>query len=437
MLLKVFLLCAYIGVAVSSPNIDSQEVIANPPEGMAASLPNIDSKELTPLLQSIADWILTTNLKTNNITNVKDKLRTSIFINSNLARVLLAAHRISPDKVEYLEEGLAWCDTFVKLQNTANTHDGLHTAGWWDTGYSDLYIADTGTAVTALALCADVASHAGSHVRAKTYLSSMTKFAAFVVNGTDRTPMCTFTPGCHYDSGLNETTSTWLVDKDDKTALDYGSLGDGYYMHKLNIMPYTISTATTGGAFFAEMWALTGRQDMRERSEAAATWIVRQIQPNGTIPYYINPATSVDHTYQCVSYSAEAIIDTDLRFGQQSGAPNPSLNRTITYLLEQQQSSGDLVGENATVGERQRSPRAASLLQWWSKKTNDPRVPGALGKYVSFLQTPAAHKDYGLNQYALLTGFVGLALADLIQPWSTFVSVHPQAIRIVKTPVFV
>ena len=28
---------------------------------------------------------------------------------------------------------------------------------------------------------------------------------------------------------------------------------------------------------------------------------------------------------------------------------------------------------------------------------------------------------YGLNQYALVSGFVGLVLADMIDPWVTFV----------------
>jgi precorrin-4 methylase len=65
----------------------------------------------TALLTSIADWILTTRVRTNNVTRTADHLKTSIFINGNLARVLLAAHKIDKTRTDYLEEGkrLAGC----------------------------------------------------------------------------------------------------------------------------------------------------------------------------------------------------------------------------------------------------------------------------------------------------------------------------------------
>jgi hypothetical protein len=193
--------------------------------------------EVSPLLRGIAEWILTTNVQSNNITNHMDSLSESIFINGNLARVLLAAHTIFDNNATYLEAGLGWCDTLVKLQVRQATHDGrADAAGWWDTGYNELFIADTGTAVTALALCydltrADVASnttaantetgavgsdtrdeqaHAGGDKvvvtaqrrrappqpeRAAAYLDSMLRFADFVVNGTATTPLCKFSPG--------------------------------------------------------------------------------------------------------------------------------------------------------------------------------------------------------------------------------------------------
>ena len=167
-------------------------------------------EEVSPLLRGIADWILTTNVQSNIITHHNDSLSESIFINGNLARVLLAAHTIFDDDAAYLETGLGWCDTLVKLQVHQATHDGrADAAGWWDTGYNELFIADTGTAVTALALCydltrADVVSdhrHAQRRrappqpERAAAYLDSMLRFADFVVNGTATTPLCHFSPG--------------------------------------------------------------------------------------------------------------------------------------------------------------------------------------------------------------------------------------------------
>ena len=165
--------------------------------------------ELGPLLRSIADWILTTDVQSNNITNNKDSLKTSIFINGNLARVALAASIIFDNNATYREAGLEWCDTLVKQQHIQSTHDGrAGAAGWWDTGYHELYIADTGTAVTTLALCYDFVRDEAHTVtkdvdvvarksspRADAYMSAMTRFADFVVNGTATTPKCDFSPG--------------------------------------------------------------------------------------------------------------------------------------------------------------------------------------------------------------------------------------------------
>ena len=97
--------------------------------------------------------------------------------------------------------------------------------------------------------------------------------------------------------------------------------------------------------------------------------------------------------------------------------------RIVQYLLENQQPNGELIDPAvATVGEQQRSPRAVSLLQWYYQITSDDRASHAVSKYVAYLQSPDAFdpQKYGLKSYALVTGFVGLALADLIEPWCTF-----------------
>ena len=143
------------------------------------------SPALEPILQNISEWIVgETNLPSNNITNARDTLSTSIFINGNLARVLIASAKIFKNQT-YLNVGLAWCDTLVTLQNDALTHDGKRVGGWWDTGYSELYskcffhrivahklnvlflVADTGTAVTALALCYDALNENGAEAAAR------------------------------------------------------------------------------------------------------------------------------------------------------------------------------------------------------------------------------------------------------------------------------
>ena len=55
-----------------------------------------------------------------------------IFIYGNLARVLLAAHRITPNKV-WLNAGLQWCDDLIKKEMDIATPGG-GDGGYWDTG---------------------------------------------------------------------------------------------------------------------------------------------------------------------------------------------------------------------------------------------------------------------------------------------------------------
>ena len=86
------------------------------------------------MLDKISDWILTLDLSSNNITGVKDTLQTSIFINGNLARVLISNYKLSGKEV-YLQEALKWCDKFVSLQHEITTSANT-IGGYWDTGYS-------------------------------------------------------------------------------------------------------------------------------------------------------------------------------------------------------------------------------------------------------------------------------------------------------------
>ena len=302
-------LCALVAAATPAPSATAAASASSRP-----ARPVRTRLALRPLLASVADWITdSTHLPSNNLTNTSDTLKTSIFINGNLARVLVAAWKVfsassggshddatannnggsgngsgngsggvtAAQASKWLEVGLAWCDTLCDIQHTTTTHDGRPVGGWWDTGYSELFIADTGTAVTALAVCADAVravqeaqeaqevqevqevravravrssssssssndeggskptsevsgseggrSEGGrSKGRYERYMATLTAFAEFVANGTASTPQCSFSPNCAYDAGKGETTSTWLVARGNTADPDYGALGDGY-----------------------------------------------------------------------------------------------------------------------------------------------------------------------------------------------------------------
>lgn len=109
-----------------------------------------------------------------------------------------------------------------------------------------------------------------------------------------------------------------------------------------------------------------------------------------------------------------------------------SLKSTVAWLVANQNADGswgkwDLEGTSSFTpsGDAQRSPRALSLLQWYIATYGaDSTVTTAIKKFVDFLLNPEKTKAFGVNTNSsggvLVTGFVGLAVADLLQPWVTF-----------------
>lgn len=57
------------------------------------------------------------------------ELQTSIFINGNLARILLATASLTQNST-YSDEALRWCDKLCEQQASATTPAG-HKAGYW------------------------------------------------------------------------------------------------------------------------------------------------------------------------------------------------------------------------------------------------------------------------------------------------------------------
>lgn len=61
-----------------------------------------------------------------------------------------------------------------------------------------------------------------------------------------------------------------------------------------------------------------------------------------------------------------------------------------------------------------------TLLQWYYHTYDqDPKVATSISKYAAFVLKNWT--EYRVCYNALVTGFVGLAFADYLQPWATFV----------------
>eukprot|EP00041_Stephanoeca_diplocostata_P010367 m.165012 g.165012 ORF g.165012 m.165012 type:complete len:430 (-) comp18121_c0_seq3:329-1618(-) len=375
---------------------------------------------LHTVLNDIVDWIMTIDVGSNNITHTSG-IATSIFINGNLARVLLAAYKLNGNTT-LLDEGLRWCDTFVSLQFPITTSEDQQ-GGYWDTGYKEVFIADTGTAVTTLAVCYSLTQ---SRAQKAAYADAMDKYTRFVTQGCVHAPTVppVGTTVCP-PKGMG-----WVIPQGSAGA---GALGDGYYKDAINLKPYTISTATTGGCYFAEFDAITN--ETTSVAPNAVQWLVDSMLPDGRIPYIIDPPDTANVVYQPISYSTEAFIDVDMRYNDMHKTLPAALARTCQFLVANQSADGSWgvwregLGRSRAGfdprGDAQRSPRVVSLLQWCNLRSPHP-VAGAqvaVAKYVSFIANATNRAAFGAGApsfEALPTGFVGLAVADLIQFGVTF-----------------
>jgi hypothetical protein len=71
--------------------------------------------------------------------------------------------------------------------------------------------------------------------------------------------------------------------------------------------------------------------------------------------------------------------------------------------------------------DQQRSPRAVTLLTWYYRHVErDPRVAEAVRRYARFLLDPANSQAYGVKELVRTTGFVGLAVAEILKDGGTF-----------------
>lgn len=402
----VLVACCLASPATAAP---ATAHAATAPGSGSGGVPDLPKAELKAYLEDIADWIMTIDLRSNDVTRgAKGDCRTSIFMNGNLARVLLAAYKLDGNTT-YLDEGLAWCDTLVGLQAPITSSKG-NPAGYWGTGYpvpgeaGDIYIADTGTAVTTLAVCHHLAQSGSS--RQASYMKAMQLYATFVTEG------CTTPP-----AGRGKKCSAgWILDGANST----GALADGFYPEgHLDMCPYTIATGTTGAAFFSELYALAPTPQLEAIVSGAATWLANLVAANGTMPYWLGcDIYPVDvHLYQAISYTAEGVFDADKRFPALHGKLGAAFGRAVDFLVEAQNDDG--TWGVLMSGDGQRSPRAVSMMQWhYNTVTQNPGVATAINKWASYI---LANSDaYGVKSHLIVTGFVGLVVADLVDYGVTF-----------------
>ncbi len=383
------------------------------PAGFAAAkkparpVPLIDiqmAADLSAYLKDICGWVMTLDVGGGMLKNTKDT-EWSVFINGNFARLLAAGHRIFGE-ASYRDEALRWADTFYQQQQLAMTPKLEESGFWGDRGQTgNPYLADAGTASTALAVCSRLADPG----RQALYLNAMNRYARYIREGCLRDPQ----------GKGRQPSAGWVIASGDHR----GALGCGYYEGHLSLEPYTIATAITGGAFFSELYSLTGRPEFKETATEAVRWLFRIRNPSGEIPYVLDGKFPYANEWplDTMTYSAEGIVGSHVLIADEAFRAEliRDVKPSVEWLLRTQNRDGSW-GELRSQ-DQQRSPGVVTLLAWYYRSGNpDPRIAKAVRQYCRFLLHPENSKAYGVKELVRTTGFVGLVVADLLKPGVTF-----------------
>ena len=268
--------------------------------------------------------------------------------------------------------------------------------GNWDTGYKTIYIADTGTAVTNLVLGYHMSKDEGQKA---SFVEALGRYSRFVTGG------CTTVPT------LNSTTTPlgttcppkgkgWVHTE----GANAGGLGDGYYMGGINMLPYSISTATTGSCTFSEVTSISASASwgipFQQISQGAIKWLLDSRNSSGVIPYILHgPNGSLfpgHYIYQAITYSSESFISNALRFPDSAVAMASQLNSTVDWMIKEQNPDG--TWGVLLSGDGERSPRAVSLLQWHNSIFPSSKTTAAIASFVKYLLDPQNSAAFGVKK---------------------------------------
>jgi hypothetical protein len=362
-------------------------------------------KELIAYLDDICQYIMGLDLGSDALKIKKTSDGDSLYVNGNFARVLVGDYRITGKKA-YLEEAIRWCDALYAKQELAITSK-LEEGGFWIdfAATRNIWFGDAGTGSTAMAIIYREADPK----RKQLYRTSLDRYARFVTQGTLVDPQ----------KKGREATKSWIIAE----GPNKGAVGCGYYRGHLSVAPYTISTATTGGAFFSQFYQITGDPQYQQIAANAVKWLFTLRKPDGEIRYILDglPEEKFAWPLDTVAYCAEAFITTD------KYAANAELKAqlrrdakpVVEWLLKNQNADGSW--GKLRSSDQQRSPGAVALLSWYYRDAEpDPKVAEAVRKYCRFLLKPENSAQYGVKELTRTTGFVGLVVADIIQPGSVY-----------------
>jgi hypothetical protein len=334
----------------------------------------------------------------------------TIFTNGYYMRTLTAGYAIFGDR-RCLETVIRYADLLLGRQTPR---------GYWGTGYGNIYLADTGSA---LGLFIALHRHVDPDRKTK-YFEAVRRYVTAIEN----------------DGLINPS----------------GAIGTGYRTDREGHITepyrdeYTISSALTGAEIFTWMYHVTRIDKYRRVAFNALRWILGTMRADGVIPYVLagegsplsgsgDPAVEFRlwerARYLTSAYVGEGVLSFDLYCKKPAWKTEirRKIKPHIEFLLRTQNADGTwAVPDTQKSWDQKRSPGVVNFLIWWYEKVErDPRAAAAVRKFDAFLLDPARARDFGMlnagaqvdpsvsspeTRLDCVTGIGGRAVADILMP---------------------
>ncbi|MEA3399719.1 MAG: discoidin domain-containing protein [Armatimonadota bacterium] len=348
----------------------------------------IGTEPILQRLRGIAEWII-------------ENEQPAIFVEGYNERTLLALHEITGER-RYLQHVRTWAGKLLDAQKPA---------GYWGTGYGDVYFADTGSA---LGLLINFYKFATPQERARIHTALERYLHLLLVEG--------------------DSTGKPFVHEDGSVGVGYHTDDQGNITKDLN-KPYTIATALTGAEIFAAWYYMKGNERHKQIAIRACDWLldtmVGPVPPDplaepGQIPYCIedwNPGGRdrawvwTRWPYDTSAYVGEGLIAawTYIDDEQFRRRLVQRVRPHIQWLVRTQNADGSWAEKSS--GDQLRSHGVVNLLLWYYHNVDpDPRIANAIRRYYALLVDEERGRYLQVPGNGIATCLAGRALVEIARP---------------------
>jgi hypothetical protein len=187
------------------------------------------------------------------------------------------------------------------------------------------------------------------------------------------------------------------------------------------LAPYTIATSVTGAAFFSALATWTGDAQYMKIAENAALWLLRQRRADGEIPYLLHAKFYDEWPLDTMSYVSDGIISVHGRSDRQQLKQQieRDMRFSLQWLLNRATKTG--VWGRMRSQDQQRSQGALNLLVWYYEQVSaNSDIRQAIQKNYTYFLNPRNAEAYGMFELPISLGFIGLGLAEVLEPGITY-----------------